>query len=324
MANRSSCMLGSAVLILFLIGVASPDEKNNIVAVVNDDIITMGEIDKLASPTIERLKRSASGAEFEMQARTIYKQFCERLINQRLMIQEGKRMVAAEEIEPSLLDRNVDTIIKDLIAQAGSLLQLKKILAKGGETIEEKKERTRDELLIRVVHQKYVRDRVSVTPREVREYYLAHIGDYTREKEVKSLHIFIPLTAHGSREKTRAFSDSLHQKIVEGADFAAIAKENSRDPHAANGGLWDFMKRPAFGGQIDEAMFSLNPGEISPVIETPKGFHILQVVDLRRGGKAPFEEVEEEIRTRMETERMNQRLQEFIAELRQKAYIKYR
>ncbi|NOZ19686.1 MAG: hypothetical protein GXP25_01215 [Planctomycetes bacterium] len=314
----------SALVFLLALGLVAAEEKNNIVAIVNDDIITMGELDKLAAPTLERLKRSSSGKEFEKRARRVYQQYRERLINQRLMIQEGKRMIAAQEIEPRLIDRNLDSIIKDLIAQAGSLLQLKKILAKGGETIEEKKERTRDEILIQMVHYKHVRSRVSVSPREVRDYYLKHKADYTRVKEVRSRQIFIPLTSKGSKEKTRAFVDSLHKKLTDGASFAALAKKHSKGPHAANGGLWDFMKRPAFGGQVDEALFSLKQGEISPVIKTSNGYHVLQVVAIRPGGKAPFEEVEEEIKKRLESERMNQRLQEFIAELRQKAYIKYR
>lgn len=317
---RSAFFMAMAV---FLAAVRlAAEDVNAVVAVVNNDIITTGELNKLVGPTLETIQKKYEGAQLKAVLRREYDTALNRLIDKRLLIQEGKRMLAAEEIEPRLIDQNLDSIIKDLIAQAGSLLQLKKILAKGGETIEEKKERTREEILIQMVIQKHVRSRVSVSPAEVRDYYLKRAGDYTLEKKVKSRHILIPFEGYPTPEKAKEFAESLRQKIVEGADFATLAQQHSKGPHASDGGLWEFMARPAFGGAVDEALFSLNKGEISPVIETKRGYQIVQVVDIQPGGKTPFEDVESQIRQHLQNERLNKRYMEYLAELRRTAYIR--
>jgi len=315
------CLSIAIVACAVVLPVLRAEDVNAVVAVVNDEIITQGELNRLLAPAIKMLSRKYSGDTLRAAMRPQYDNALNRLIDKRLLIQEGKRMIAAQEVQPRLIDQNIDSIIKDLIAQAGSLLQLKKILAKGGETLESKRERTRNEILIQMVLQKNVYGRAGVSPREIREYYRKHASDYIREKKVKSRHIVIPFGAAATRDKTKALAMSIHQELVAGADFAAMAKKRSRGPHAGDGGLWDFMKRPAFGGKIDDALFSMAKGEISPVIETSRGFQIVQVVDVQPGGKVPFEDAETEIKEHLKGERTNREYQAYLSSLRSKSYI---
>ena len=141
-----------------------------------------------------------------------------------------------------------------------------------------------------------LKDRVSVDEQAVRTYYENNLGSYGKEEERRVSHILIE--AGDDAEAAKAKAQSLKAELDGGADFAALAESNSDDAFSAeNGGDLDFITPEMMDPAFDEAAFALaNVGDVSGVVETDFGFHIIKLTDLRAAEVKAFEEVEAEIR----------------------------
>lgn len=141
-----------------------------------------------------------------------------------------------------------------------------------------------------------LKDRVSVDEQAVRTYYDNNINSYGKEEERRVSHILIDAgdDADAAREKAQA----LKAELDNGADFAALAEANSDDTFSAeNGGDLDFITPEMMDPAFDEAAFGLeNVGDVSDVVETEFGFHIIKLTELREAQIKSFDEVADEIR----------------------------
>ncbi|MCB4437062.1 SurA N-terminal domain-containing protein [Alteromonas sp. McT4-15] len=141
-----------------------------------------------------------------------------------------------------------------------------------------------------------LKDRVSVDEQAVRTYYDNNINSYGKEEERRVSHILIDAgdDAGAAREKAQA----LKAELDNGADFAALAEANSDDTFSAeNGGDLDFITPEMMDPAFDEAAFGLeNVGDVSDVVETEFGFHIIKLTELREAQIKSFDEVADEIR----------------------------
>ncbi|WP_281715836.1 SurA N-terminal domain-containing protein [Alteromonas sp. CyTr2] len=141
-----------------------------------------------------------------------------------------------------------------------------------------------------------LKDRVSVDEEAVRTYYENNLGSYGKEEERRVSHILIE--AGDDADAAKAKAESLKAELDSGADFAALAEANSDDTFSAeNGGDLDFITPEMMDPAFDEAAFALqNVGDVSDVVETEFGFHIIKLTDLKEAQVKSFDEVAGEIR----------------------------
>jgi peptidyl-prolyl cis-trans isomerase D len=141
-----------------------------------------------------------------------------------------------------------------------------------------------------------LKDRVSVDEQAVRTYYDNNINSYGKEEERRVSHILID--AGDDADAARKKAQSLKAELDNGADFAALAEANSDDTFSAeNGGDLDFITPEMMDPAFDEAAFGLeNVGDVSDVVETEFGFHIIKLTELREAQIKSFDEVADEIR----------------------------
>ena len=141
-----------------------------------------------------------------------------------------------------------------------------------------------------------LKDRVSVDEEAVRTYYENNLGSYGKEEERRVSHILIE--AGDDADAAKAKAESLKAELNNGADFAALAEANSDDTFSAeNGGDLDFITPEMMDPAFDEAAFALqNVGDVSDVVETEFGFHIIKLTDLKEAQVKSFDEVAGEIR----------------------------
>ena len=300
---------------------------DSVATIVNGEIITNEELRTSAKLALDALKEQYSGSELEAHARAVLTSRLNQLIEKKLLLHEAKLAMTKEEIKKEQVDKDLDRVVKDLIGQAGSLLQLKKLLASKGETIEQAKERRREELLIEEVLRRNVLPFVSVSPREIRDFYRAHIEEFTQRKQVQFRQILIKFSEYETKEQARQVAESVVKKLQAGSSFETLAQEYSRGPYAKEGGLWaggEFITRGIVLHEIDEAIFSLRVNELSPIIESSQGYHILRVEAIKPERVVPFDEAQEQIRRLLAEERWTKRYNEYIGELRAKAYIEMR
>lgn len=137
----------------------------------------------------------------------------------------------------------------------------------------------------------------------LRRYYEAHPGEFETTGRVRARHILV---------KSQAEAASLLGRLRRNADFAGLAKANNIDTTRGTGGELGWVSRGVMVEPFDRALFSLKIGEISPVIQTPYGFHIVKVEDIEAGTRKPFANVAPEIRQKI----LQADLESWKAELR--------
>ncbi len=147
---------------------------------------------------------------------------------------------------------------------------------------------------------------VEISDAEVEEYYNKNIERFSHEEEVKASHILVKTAPGASQEEkdaARAKADDLLKQLQGGADFATLAKANSDDPGSKNnGGDLGWFGRGKMVPSFDDAAFSLQPGELSGIVESNYGFHIIKVEQQRPQGVQALDEVSESIKAILEHE----------------------
>ncbi|MCB0218117.1 MAG: peptidyl-prolyl cis-trans isomerase [Chrysiogenetes bacterium] len=152
------------------------------------------------------------------------------------------------------------------------------------------------------------------TEEELREYYEAHIEEFSQPKQVHARQILVD-----SAEK----AEELRTEIRRGADFAEVARANSLSPDASSGGDLGYFSAGYMPVEFDQAVFMLRPGRVSKVVASPYGYHLFLVEDIRQPHQVSFEEAREEIRERLRTDRMREVHDKWLHELRKQANIEF-
>ena len=163
------------------------------------------------------------------------------------------------------------------------------------------------------------------TDQEAQAFYDGHPAAFEAGERVKASHILIR-TPQGAtpaqKEQARKKAEALLQRVRGREDFAAVAREASEDPgSAANGGDLGTFGRGQMVPPFEQAAFALKPGEVSAIVETPFGFHIIKVAQQIPARKLAFPEVKERLKAEMVAQKRQQAQQSFVNALRAKAKI---
>lgn len=164
-----------------------------------------------------------------------------------------------------------------------------------------------------------VQGRVAVTEDDLRKYYDENKARYSQPEERHARHILIAIGKDASaqeRDKAKAKAESLLQQLkAKPGEFAELARKESQDPGSASqGGDLGWFGRGAMAKPFEDAAFSLKKGELSGVVQTDYGFHLIEVLDMRGGQVRPFEAVKPELENEVKGQLARQR---FAAEAEQ-------
>jgi peptidyl-prolyl cis-trans isomerase SurA len=282
MKGRTSSLVSTATWAAFMILLAlnplrsQQNVVDRIVAVVDKEIVTESDVQ-------ERITYAALQNRLDPKAPELRRQVMENLIAEKLMLAQAildSVVVTEEEVSKAL-----DQQFQNFVRQAGSEPQLEKIY---GKPISRMKREFRPEMRKQMLIQRLRQQReanLSVARREVEEFYESYKDSLPKvPEEVELSHIFIVPKADTSLENiTRTHLNALRDSIVAGGDFADFARRYSQDANGANGGDLGWAKRGlAFVPEFEEAVFALKEKEISPVVKTEFGFHLIQLLE-RRG-----------------------------------------
>lgn len=158
---------------------------------------------------------------------------------------------------------------------------------------------------------------VPADPGQVKAWYSQHKGQFTAPEERRVRHILIPVA--GDEAAAKAKAESLHEQLVNGADFAELAKQQSADPvSAAKGGDLGWVSRGMMVGPFEQSAFALAKGALSEPVKSKFGYHLIQVEDIRGGGEADFATIADKVTAayrRAQAERLYYERAERLAEL---------
>lgn len=207
------------------------------------------------------------------------------LIN-KLMLHQAE--VDSIEVTDDEVNREMDNRIRYMISAYGSQENLERQMRKSLSEIKDYfKDVIRDNIMISQIEQKLI-GTLSVTPQEVVDFYNSIPKDSlpTIEQEYEFSQIVkIPQISEEEKESVKARLNDYRERILKGTKFSTIATLYSEDPASAKkGGELGFFSRGDMVGEFENAAFALQDGEISPIIETKYGFHIIQMIE-RRGNQ---------------------------------------
>ena len=294
-----------------------------IVAKVNGDIITRGDLEQERQQTEAQMKQQGlSGTALDKAIKDRQRDSLRDQIDQLLLVQKGKD-----------LNINVDAEVTKKMGQ----IQLDSkitdpdkfhdwIRENAGVSFEDFKLRIKNQLLTERVISQEVGSRINVPHPEVEKYYEEHKKDFVREEQVFLREILI--STEGKTPDQVAQAEKRAKDLVgrarKGEKFAELARQYSDADTRENYGELPPYKRGQFLKSIEDVVFKEKKGYVTDPIRIPNGFEILKIEERYEAGQAPLEEVENEIMERLYMPRMQPKVREFLTKLREDAFLEIR
>lgn len=290
-------------------------DLNPVVWRINGDPLYAAEI-SLTMQNIAAQARSAGGpppdTETLMQAAT------QRMIGQKLLVQEARRLAIRNNQE------RLAAMVKAMEEQSGGREALQEMLARGGSTYEQAVQVITEQDLVLQLIDTQIAPAIKVERPEVEAYYKEHAEKFTGKARIRARHIVfsaIDGDPPARMEKARAKAEAARERAVAGEDFAALAKELSEGPSGPQGGDLGFFSAEQMEEPFADTAFALEVGEISPVVQTRYGFHVIKLEAKRPAGQLHLDEVEQSIATRIHQEKISERVTGLLESLRKSGTI---
>ena len=248
---------------------------DHIVAVVNDEVITRQELARRYAEVTQTLTRQNT----PLPPRNVLeKQLLERMVTE-LALQQNARNTGVR-VDPTQVERALQRIAaQNKLDMAG----LQAALEKDGLSLDSLRNTIRNELLISRARERDVDNRISVSDSEI-EGYLQTLAQQGVETEYKFAHILIAVPENASPEQIqarRARAEDILAQLAKGADFAQLSASYSDASNALQGGAFDWRASGKMPTLFVDAMKPMQPGQISPLLKSSNGFHILKLNDKR-------------------------------------------
>jgi peptidyl-prolyl cis-trans isomerase C len=195
-------------------------------------------------------------------------------------------------------DAEVEARLAELRKQFGNNAAFEKALTDQKMTVEKLRDNARTDLLVNKLLEQEVVAKVQVKPADVSAFYEKNPDKFKQPDAVHASHILIivpPEADANAKAALKARAEEGLKAARSGKDFAALAKQYSQDSSASRGGDLGFVPRGQTAPEFDKAAFSLQPGEISGLVQTQFGYHIIKVTDRRNGGVVPFSQAAAQI-----------------------------
>ena len=285
-----------------------PVPVTSIVAVVNDDIITSWEVNQAMQPLVREAEKKApltDAARRELRANVIAGLIDKKLAEQK--IKELNIKVTDDELRQSIEDvKKQNNLTQEALVAA---------LAAQGLTYEQYRSQLRDQLeRLRLVSQE-VKSKIQVSEQEMMDYYWANKSLFTEDESFRARHIFIKIPKNATDEQLNALNarvEAIWKETQGPADFAALAGKYTEDATAKDGGSLGVFKKGDMQGEFVQLLDRLKPGEVSGIIRTPSGFHIVKLEERIPGRVKSFEEVKSEIEDRLYKKKSEERFNQWL------------
>ena len=293
---------------------------DGIAAVVNEEIITIGEVREAMAFEVTQLAQTYRGERLQEQISAAYKQTLNNLMDIHLQLARARQLQMS--VSDDDIDRQVDALKEQNQISDDQLVQM---LKSRGMTLEGYRQQLREGLLVSKVANAEVRSRLIILDSELQEAYEARQESYRIDGTQTVSHILFLLPERASDDdvaQRQTEAERVLQEIRGGGDFAALARQYSEGPSAERGGLLGTFQANELLPGFDEATAGLQPGEISDVIRTRVGLHIIRLEDRQADSFRLFGDVKEDLQNELLREKTEAKYQEWLEALRLQAYVK--
>ena len=265
-----------------------PETAKKVVAQVGDKKITEMEVQRYMKVLLPMnyYHRTLT----DEKKKEIRKKAIDYLINRELLYYEAKKKGI------KISEKQIDKLMEELEKRYKSKKNLEKLLKQTGLSLEQ----FREELRKRLAIDKLLKDHVSVkiTDKELKEYYEKNKYKFKEPEALKIRYIYIKVdpSKPKGRQIARERAEKAYKEIKEGKDFGDVAYRYSDDLSRIKGGELGFVHKGRFEKPVEDVIYKLKVGEVSPLIETELGFHIVKIEAKRESRVVPFEKIKEKLK----------------------------
>jgi peptidyl-prolyl cis-trans isomerase C len=292
-----------------------PAQLPDVVARINGEAINKADLEG----AVKALEGRAGGPVPADQRDRVYRGVLDDMISYRLLVQEAKtRKIVVPEAE-------IDAQIAQIRSQFQTDAQFQQALAAQKMTLEAVREDARSEIGVEKLVESDIAGKIAVTPEAIADFYQKNPDKFQQGARVRASHILIsvPETADAATKlqaKTKA--EAVLKALKAGKDFATAAKESSQDPGSAvKGGDLGFFEPGQMVPPFEQAAFALKPGEMSELVESPFGYHIIKVAEKQPPHVVPLEEAKPQIEQYLTGQNRQVQTEAFVNTLKAKAKI---
>ncbi len=291
-----------------------PAELPAVLARVNGEPVTKVDFDRL----IKNIEARANQPVPAERRNEVFRQALDQLVTYTVLSQETRARTVV------VADEEVDDRVKQMRAQFKSEDEFKKALDARGMTLDKLKSDTRTDLGINKMVDSEVATQAAASDAECRDFYDKNPDKFKQDEAVRASHILFRVDENADAATKKKAMDQAQAVLKEaraGADFAELAKKHSADGSAQQGGDLNFFTKGQMVPPFDQAAFSMKPGEISDIVTTQFGYHIIKVTDRRAASTVPFDQVSARIKEFLTEQQKQKKADDFIQSLKQKAKI---
>ena len=303
------------------INISKPDNtqaSGNIIVTVNGDSITEAEVDAKINTYMKRMTAQIPPNMVEQYKKQIRGQAIENMILEKLLDEQIKKTGI------NITESDVSSKLNEIIsAQPGGMTieTFKAMLVAQGQSFDQIKEQIKKTL----GYEKLI-GTVVVNDAQAKAYYEENKADFDKPEQVKASHILMKVAPTATVEEkaaAKAKIERLLKQVRAGGDFAVLAKENSDCPSKERGGDLGFFDRGTMVKEFSDAAFAMKVGEVSNVVETQFGYHIIKVTDHKQGGVVAFDSAKADIVKSLSDKKKSELFKQFIEKLKAEAKIVY-
>jgi peptidyl-prolyl cis-trans isomerase SurA len=287
---------------------------DGVAVVVNGDIVTLGELEEAAGPS---LPPAGSTGDAARRRDTLLRRSADDAVARKLLEKEAR----AQGLEPTAAE--VDNAIED-VQRTNNIDRptLERALSQQGLTLASYRALLEAQLTRMKVVEAKVKPRVSVSEDDVKARYARMTEGIVVKREVRLRDLFLPVDH--DRAEVRARLDAARRQIEGGRPFAEVSRAVG-GPLADSGGDLGWVSEGTMLPELEKVAFALGKGELSPVFEAGGGVHLVLVEDMRQtGGARSLAEAREEIRQQLLAERLEKATDDYLASLRKDADVEVR
>jgi peptidyl-prolyl cis-trans isomerase SurA len=313
--------LNLAAIIFLAIATVSPARAERrlvgrVIARVNSNIVTNWQYAREEQKLHEALAEHYSGAELDAQIKEQGKNLLRDLIDQDLMVQKAKD----EDINvDSDVIKREDDIRKSM--HLDTIADLQKAVEKQGQLWEDFEDGIRRRLLMQELIGREVGSRLIVSREDAHKYYDAHKKDFDFPAGAELADILVS-TKDRSPEAAQKRAEDALAELKGGAKWETVVQKYSDDQQTVdNGGDLGLFKQGTLASELAAAIDKLETGDTTGVLKTQYGYMILKVLERRKGGLAPFEDVEQKVDEILYNQKMEPALRRYLTTLRKESFI---
>lgn len=298
---------------------AGADVVDRIVAIVNNDVISLYELEKHALPYVNKIKASDYPPSQET---ALIKKLMIKMLNELIDLKLAEQEL--EKLKIKVSDQEVDRTIKRMVDARGyTQEQLKEGLEAEGMTMEDYRERIKKQLERRKLVNKEVRSKIVITREDVEKYFEENKSKYTGEKKVRLRNIVLKKPEdEKDREVALNQMNEILSELNNGKSFQTMATLYSDSAFATEGGDLGFFKYSDLSPDLKERLKGKKAGDHTEVMDTDYGYQIFYVDEIVEAREKRLEEVAPEIEDILYNKIIDQEYQAWLKHLRSSSHIK--